>query len=384
MLKWLLRIGLILVALLALLWLWKGDELKRLLAVNSLFTPEKIVANFSHMDTLFLTQPLRRTSHTVVPLPEGPRAEMPDGFDDFVASRSLTAIVVLKNGELVYEDYYQGTTADDRRISWSVAKSWLSALLGILIDEGAIGSIDEPVTQYAPALSESAYEGATIRDVLQMSSGVVFNEDYFDFHSDINRMGRELALGGSMDGFAAALTDTFIKPGTQWQYVSIDTHVIGMVIRGATGRPISELMIEKLVEPLGLESEPYYLTDGDGVAFVLGGLNMRTRDYARFGQMIANGGRWADQQVVPATWVRESTSASAATAPGEKRYGYQWWLPPEAGDGQFFAHGVYNQYVYIDPSRNVVIALNAANRRFREAGVSAANLAMLHRIASGL
>ena len=157
-----------------------------------------------------------------------------------------------------------------------------------------------------------------------------------------------------------------------------------MVIRGATGRTISELMTEKLVHPLGLESEPYYLTDGDGVAFVLGGLNMRTRDYARFGQMIANGGRWADQQVVPANWVRESTSASAATAPGEKRYGYQWWLPPEAGDGQFFAHGVYNQYVYIDPSRNVVIALNAANRRFRDAGVSAANLAMLHRIASGL
>src|SRR5699024_857552 len=154
----------------------------------------------------------------------------------------------------------------------------------------AIEDIDEPVTKYVPALVGTAYDGATIRNVLQMASGVRFNEDYLDYDSDINRMGRVLALGGSMDEFAAGLTARERPPGQAWQYVSIDTHVIGMVVRGATGRSVIDLMAEKLVQPMGLEAAPFYVTDGYGTAFVLGGLNMPTRDYARFGQMFLQNG----------------------------------------------------------------------------------------------
>ncbi len=150
-----------------------------------------------------------------------------------------------------------------------------------------------------------------------MASGVAFNEDYLDFWSDINRMGRVLALGGSMDGFAAGQTGRRGPPGTAWEYVSIDTHVIGMVIRGATGRSIPDLMQERLFVPLGLDADPYYVTDGNDVAFVLGGLNMTTRDYARLGQLVEQNGEWQGRQVIPADWLAESTARSA---PGDERH----------------------------------------------------------------
>jgi len=383
MLKWLKRIVVALILIAVGGWIWKGEELKRLLAVNSLFSEEKIVNNFSNMDTMFLATTLTGDG-PVSELPMGPTMTLPAGIEDWLAVRSATAFLVMKDGQIVFEDYYQGTSAEDLRISWSMAKSWLSALYGVLLDEGLIGSIDDPVTQYAPELSGSAYDGATIKDVLQMSSGVVFDEDYLNYDSDINKMGRVLALGGSMDDFAAGLTENYAEPGQSWQYVSIDTHVLSMVARGATGRDLVDLMSEKIASPMALEAAPYYLTDGYGVAFALGGLNMRTRDYARFGQMIANGGFWNGTQVVPTDWIIESTVASAATDAGEEGYGYQWWIPREAKEGQFMARGIYDQYTYIDPNRNVVIVLNAANRQFREAGVGAENEAMFDLIAKSL
>jgi CubicO group peptidase (beta-lactamase class C family) len=160
---------------------------------------------------------------------------------------------------------------------------------------------------------DSAYAGASIEDVLLMSSGVTFDEDYLDPSSDINKMGRVLALGRSMDAFTADLTETFQPAGSAWQYVSIDTHVLGMVLRGATGKSIPALLSEKVVAPLGLEAAPYYVTDGYGTAFVLGGLNMRTRDYARFGQMVLQDGKHNGRQIVPADWLRQSTVPLAKT-----------------------------------------------------------------------
>jgi CubicO group peptidase (beta-lactamase class C family) len=254
-------------------------------------------------------------------------------------------------------------------------------LLGIIVDEGLIASIDDPVVTYAPDLAESGYATATIRNVLNMSSGVQFNEDYFDFWSDINKMGRVLALGQSMDGFAAGITATQSTPGERWQYVSIDTHVLSMVIRGATGRSIPDLMSEKIIQPLGLEADPYYLTDGYGVAFVLGGLNLRTRDYARFGQMILQNGEWDGQQIVPADWIAASTIRSAPTRPGARGYGYQWWMPSDGRDGEFFGHGVYGQYIYIDRATGTVIAANSADRGFRQPGVQEGNIEMFRKIA---
>lgn len=375
---------LLLAVILAAAVFWQREKIIRLVAVNSLFSQEKIVSNFSHMDSMFLTRPLERGSNGVSALPVGTPIPLPAPVRDWVSARSVTSLLVMKDGEIISEDYFLGTGPDDLRISWSVAKSYLSALFGIVMAEGKIASLDDPVTKYAPLLVGSAYDGATIRNVLNMASGVQFNEDYLDFNSDINRMGRVLALGGTMDGFATSVDQRLRTPGEAWQYVSIDTHVIGMVIRGATGRSIGELLEEKIIKPMGLETAPYYVTDGEGVAFVLGGLNVTTRDYARFGQMFLNGGRWNGAQIVPQDWVATSTRASAPTVAGNTGYGYQWWVPVGAVEGEYMARGIYGQYIYVNRPLGVVIASTAADKKFREAGVSAQNIAMFRRIAAGI
>lgn len=357
------------------------DRIARLVAVNTLFEPDNIVFNFSNMDVAFLTREVPGGGGAPKSLPYAPARDLPPGAARWIEDRAVTGIVVLKDGQITYENYYLGTTAEDRRISWSVAKSFLSALIGIVLAEGHITSLDDPVTQYAPELANSAYKGTTIRNVLNMASGVRFDEDYLDYDSDINRMGRVLALGRSMDDFATGLSARDDTPGAAWQYVSIDTHVIGMVIRGATGRDIPDLMSEKLIRPLQLEEAPYYVTDGHGIAFVLGGLNLRTRDYARLGQVFLQGGEWLGQQVVPADWVFASTTPSAPTVPGKRQYGYHWWIPADARCREYYAHGIYGQYIYVNESENVVIAVNAADRRFRDTGVSEDNIDMLWKIA---
>jgi len=381
--RWVTRIVFVVIVLAVAAGIWKRSDIKRLVAVNSLFSEENILVNFSHMDAMFFSTPLDVPDASASELPTEPRA-MPNGLDKWVTDRSVTALVVLKDGSIAHESYYQDTSPEDLRISWSVAKSFLSALMGIIVEEGDIASIDDPVTKYAPDLVGTAYDGASIRNVLNMASGVKFNEDYLDFNSDINKMGRVLAMGGSMDKFTASLEGRDRAAGEAWQYVSIDTHVIGMVIRGATGRNISELMVETLLTPLGLEADPYYLTDGNGVAFVLGGLNLRTRDYARLGQMFLQGGMYNGKQIVPADWVAQSTLPTAPTATGAVQYGYQWWMPADAADGEYFARGVYGQYIYVDSASQVVIAANSVDRLFKEPGSYEQNLAMFREIAAEL
>jgi len=366
---------LVLAAVLPVAGMANREEITRLMAVNSMFDEDKIVGNFSNMGELFHSVNMPRPDGAVA-LPEAGPIALPAGTDDWIAAHDITGLVALKDGALVQESYYLGTGAEDRRISWSVAKSFLAALIGIYLDTGAIASLDDPVTAYAPALIGSAHERATIRNVLNMASGVAFDEDYLAFSSDINRMGRVIALGQSLDDFTAGLTETAGPPGAAFQYVSIDTHVLGMVLRGATGASVPELMNRHILGPLGLESEPYYLTDGGGVAFVLGGLNMTTRDYARFGQLILQEGRWQGAQLVPANWVAEMTAESAPRAPGATgpRYGFQWWLPEAPRPGEVFARGVYGQYIWIDRAARVVVAINAADRGFLEPGVHAENV----------
>lgn len=364
--------------------LWMREEIMRLWAVNTLFDEDYIVANFSNMDAAFLTVPVPRGSGAASTLPTGTPAELPAEVAGWIEERAVTSLLVIQDGEIRHESYHLGTDPSDRRISWSVAKSFLSALLGTLVDDGTIPELGAPVTDYVPSLAGTAYDGATILDVLQMSSGVTFDEDYLDYNSDINRMGREIALGGTLDGFTQALSETFAPPGEAWQYVSIDTHVIGMVIRGATGRDIPSLLSERIIAPLGMDSTPYYLTDGEGVAFVLGGLNMTTRDYARLGLMYLQNGQFNGQQIVSEDWVAASTVASARTAPGAIGYGYQWWIPVGAEPGQFMARGIYGQYVYVDQVNGVVIATTGADRRFRDAGVNEENVRMFRLIAESL
>jgi len=357
-------------------------RIQRLMRVNSLFDANKIVYNFSHMDEALFskTLPVSGEKHvwleTAQPLPEQVNINgKPQDLTAYLEETQTTALLVVKNEQILFEDYYKDTGPEDKRISWSMAKSYLSAIFGVALMERKIKSLDDPVTDYVPALTGTAYDGATIRNVLNMASGVAFNEDYLDYNSDISKMGRVLALGQSMDEFAVSLSERAREPGSARQYVSIDTHVIGMVLRGATGMSAHEYLEEKLWRHLGVGAEGYYLTDGQGVAFVLGGLNMRTRDYALFGQLMLQNGNWNGQQIIPARWVRDSTMASAPpdTEATGVDYGYQWWVPKSSPNGilggaqdDYFAVGIYGQYIYIDPATRTVIVKNSAHREFTE------------------
>ena len=375
--KWIKRIGASLAVLLgaALIAAFIYREpLERLYRVNTLFDADRIVSNFSNMRSMFLSTniprdgPVFEFGEAPAPLPETFQGR--DGARDveaFLEATSTTSLLVIRDDKIEYEAYFQGTGAEDQRISWSIAKSYLSTLIGVALEDGAIASMDDPVTKYAPSLTGSAYDGATIRNVANMASGVAFNEDYLDYDSDINKMGREVALGGSLDEFAAGLTARAGAPGENWRYVSIDTHVLGMVLRGATGRSVADYMADKLWSRIGVEADAYYVTDGEGAAFVLGGLNIRTRDYAKLGRLFLRDGDWNGEQIIPADWVRESTAQSApppADPDHELGYGYQWWLPADA-DEEFFAIGVYGQYIWVDRKANVIIVKTSADRQFR-------------------
>ncbi len=368
--------GLLLIGFVLVILNWK--TISRLQKVNTMFEEDNIVQNFSNMNKLLFTRQLETNSRPYIwqenlqPLPEFVQV---DGEERALGKNleltKATALLVIKDGQIVSEEYFLGTGQDDKRISWSVAKSFLSAMFGIAVENGDIKSLDEQVIEYVPELKGSAYDGATIRNVLNMSSGVKFNEDYLDRGSDINRMGRVLALGQSMDAFAVSLTERAREPGSGRQYVSIDTHVIGMVLRAATGQNVSDYFVENVWSKLGPGEGTYYLTDKNGIAFVLGGLNMRTRDYALFGQMMMQGGQWQGEQIIPANWVASSTAGSAPADVENMPldYGYQWWVPQDS-HGDYFAIGIYGQYIYIDPSAKMVIVKNSAHRDFMGAAPS--------------
>jgi CubicO group peptidase (beta-lactamase class C family) len=374
----------------------KRDDLARLANVNALFDESRIVGNFSNMQNLFFSQTVVKSGETFV-WPETKRAIAEtyswQGEDksvaDWLTQTDTTSLLVIKNGAVAFEDYYLGTKAEDRRISWSVAKSVMSALFGIAVADGRIKSLDDTVETYVPELKGSAYEGATIRNVLNMASGVAFNEDYLDFWSDINRMGRVLALGGSMDGFAAGITARNRPPGEAWQYVSIDTHVAAMVLRAATGMPLQQFMAENLWSKIGAEDDAVFLTDSVGNAFALGGLNLRTRDYARFGQMMLGFGFFNGRQIIPADWAMQSVEPTSPVK-GEHPagYGYQWWVPKDAF-GEFYAIGIYGQFIYINRPARVVIVKTSADRQFTDDGadgalIEAETIEMFRAIAAGL
>lgn len=357
-------------------------SLQRLVRVNAMFDADEIVYNFSHLHELMQSTELvaSGTPHIwpvdIQPLPE---TYVTHGDTKNVAAAlenlQTTALVVVKDGTIIFEDYYKGTQADDLRISWSMSKSFVSALTGLAIANGDIADINDPVTKYVPMLAKSGYNDVPLVDVMNMASGVKFNEDYLDFNSDINKMGRVLALGGSLDKFSASIVETNRASGEAWQYVSIDTHVISMVLRAATGETLQDYFVENLWSKIGASANAYYLEDKKGNAFALGGLMVRTRDYALFGELFRNGGKRGDVQIIPADWVAQSTAQSAPPPAGGnaedhakgEMYGYQWWLPSNS-DGEFFAVGIYGQFIYINPKAGIVIAKNAAHREFMEAG----------------
>jgi len=289
----------------------------------------------------------------------------------FLEETETSGLIVLRDGRVMHEEYALGSSPETRWISWSVAKSIVSAMIGIALNDGLIESISDPITRYVPELAGSAYDGVAIEDILEMSSGARWDEGYGEWTSDITRFGAEIVLGGSQDAFAASLTRQR-PPGTFNHYNSTDSQVLGMLLVRTTGKNLSAYTEEKLWQPLQMEHDAYWITDELGMELAFGGFNATLRDYARFGELYRNHGRWAGKQIVPESWVAASTvPGKPHLQPGKRSgsdtilgYGYQWWTPPVGEEGEYSAIGVYNQFVYVNPMQGVVIAKTSANKDY--------------------
>ena len=383
--KTLRKILLTLAALLALtllvLLLFFRLESYRLYKVLTLFSPQSIAWNFKSATSIFPSTTVPRSPHPLPFAAQMPALELPKAFayegaevdtQDYLRSTFTDALLVLHRGQMTHEYYGNGFTQQDHHISWSVSKSVVSALFGIAVEEGKIRSIEQSVTDYLPGLAGTGYDHVRIKDVLQMSSGVAFNEDYADFNSDINVFGRYFALGTPLAKFIERLKREH-EPGTFNHYVSMDTQVLGMILTKATGRSLTDYMNEKLWSPLGAEDDAYWNVDSTGMEFAFGGLNATARDYAKVGQLYLERGMSQGRQLVPQAWVQASVTPDAPhLMPGKRAnalrkdgYGYQWWIP-EGSKGEFSAQGVYGQYIYVDPRHEVVIVKLSSHAKWKD------------------
>ncbi|MDV7356406.1 serine hydrolase [Rhodococcus oxybenzonivorans] len=350
------------------------------LAELGLFTGAPQHDNFCRLGSLLPTRELTPSS-TPHQWRTGDTIDLPDtyefagetkSFEDFFVETDTAALLVLEDGVIRHERYALTGGPEVPWISMSVAKSFVSALVGIAVAEGHIKSIDDPISDYVPVHPGSAYDGVSIRNVLQMSSGARWNEDYSDPTSDVFQLNAAMAGVGTLDDFVAGVIREN-EPGTLCRYNSGDTQALASLVVRATNRSLTDYMQEKLYEPLGMTSPGAWLLDAAGMEVAFAGLNMTARDFAKLGELYRNGGEWHGNQVVPEQWVRDSVVPDAPyLQPGqpivgthrfEFGYGYQWWIP--AGDhGEFSAIGVYNQFVYVDPTANATVVKLSSNRTY--------------------
>ena len=252
--------------LLIIIGVFYGPKIARLYHLANLYNEDSIASNFINIDKIFSVsepipssdKPYKFPTRDFV-LPEtyffdGEQRLLSEGLEHF----KTDGLIVLHNGDLLYENYWNNNSATSKHIAFSVTKSFVSALVGIALDEGLIDSIEDPITKYLSDFNGTGYEGVRIKDILQMSSGVDFNEDYADPKSDINRFGRATARGSSFRDFAKSL-ERGREPGTYHDYVSIDTQVLGFLLAEVTGMSLKEYLHKKIWNKIGMEDEAFFI-----------------------------------------------------------------------------------------------------------------------------
>jgi CubicO group peptidase (beta-lactamase class C family) len=278
--------------------------------------------------------------------------------EDYLEASGTTAFLVVRDDELLYEKFFNGYDKDSLQTSFSMAKSYASALVGIAIDEGYIKSVDEPITTYIPELLEKdeRFKSITIRHLLTMSSGIKYeeggdlpwSEDADDTKTYYATDLRELALNCQIEG----------EPGEYFEYNNYNPLLVGMIVERATGMPVSRFLQEQLWKPVGMEADGSWSLDSKKSGFekMESGVNARARDFARFGMLFAKEGRnWEGEQLISRSWVEESTRADATTDPSLE-YQYFWWVDtPGSKKNHFSARGKYGQYIYVAPEKDLVI-----------------------------
>ena len=283
---------------------------------------------------------------------------------DYLAENRVAGILVLKNGRIALEDYELGAGPQTRWASFSLAKSVASTLIGIALQQGLIASLDDPVTRYVSALRGSVYNGVTIRNMLQMASGVQWDETYTDPKSDCRKlMDAQLTQkSGASMAYMATLSRAG-PPGSVWNYNSGEANIAGAILESATSKPLAAYLSDTLWSKLGMERDATWWTESPGGMGLSGtGIGATLRDYGRFALFVQGGGVLDGRGIVPEGWF-EQAGASHSIGGKLVNYGYFWW-PLPAGDpihaGAFEARGIFGQHMYINPREKLAIVVLSA------------------------
>jgi len=297
--------------------------------------------------------PLLAKSHvvtaggTVMPLPPGPPLKLGLDVDAYMAGQRSAAVLIVHDGKLRLE----------RWTSFSVAKSFTSTLVGAALRDGAIKSMDDKVSDYIPEMKGSVYDEVSLRQLLTMTSGVKWNEDYADPNSDVARFNGHKPEDGvdSLVSYMRRLPRE-VPAGTRWHYSTGETNLVGVLLARAVQKPLATYLSEKIWVPAGMEQQATWILNRSGQEISGCCVQASPRDYARFGLFILGGARVGGQSIVPDGWLAEATSQRTGIDRPGRGYGYQWWTYT---DGTFAARGIFGQGIFIDPKRRIVIVSNA-------------------------
>jgi CubicO group peptidase (beta-lactamase class C family) len=291
------------------------------------------------------------------PLPPGPPLKLALDVDAYMAGQRSAALIVLQDGKVRLERYGLGFGRGGRWTSFSVAKSVTSTLVGAAIRDGFIHGMDDKVSQYIPQMKGSAYDDVSIRELLTMTSGVQWNEDYDDPKSDVARFNNHQPEPG-VDALVSYMRrlPRAAPPGTRWHYSTGETNLVGILVSQATKQPLATYLSKKIWVPAGMEQQATWILSRSGQEISGCCLQAATRDFARFGQFILEGARIDGHSVVPDGWLDDATTTRVGIGERDRGYGYFWWT---YADGSYAARGIFGQGIFTDPKRKLVIASSA-------------------------
>lgn len=351
------------------------------------WSPAETLVGFRQVGDIFPTLRVRRGDQ-VHPLSQADQ-ELEVSFswqgdswsvEDSMQRHRLTGVLVLQGDAILLERYAHGRGRNDRWVSFSMAKSLTSTLVGAAIRDGYIDGLDAPLTATVPELMGSAYDGVTVRQLLTMTSGVAWNEDYADPASDVAR----IFAAPMVDGESPILS--YLRrlprahaPGSSFNYNTGETELVGVLLARATGRSLAEYLSEKIWAPFGMERDALWQVHEDGQA--TGGccLNFTLRDQGRFGRFILGGGMIGDEAVLPEGWLERATAPLIDLGAGQG-YGFQWWTR----DATFQAFGIFGQMILLDPELDLVIVVNAAWPNTGDDELRAARWALVEAVRSAV
>ena len=337
-------------------------------------TQINMVGSFSHFDRIW---PYRPVAKAVVPTPLHRAAQEisldfqyrggPDTLRNYLAHTPVTGLLIARDDTILFEHYQYGRTDQDRLTSHSMAKTVVAMLIGLAISEGRIHSVDDLVERYVPELTGTAFGGTRLRALLHMASGVAFREDYVDTTADNFKLNRALFMQSGHDAtHVVAMFDTRAEPpDTRFNYASVQTEVLGLVLARAVGEPPSAYLQTHIWQPMGAEADATWTIDTGAQEIAYCCFNAVLRDWARLGLLLAHDGALNGRQIIPHAWLMEATTEppDSPFAPSHATryfgYGYQLWLFP-GPRRQFAFLGTHGQSIYVDPQAHLVMVQTAA------------------------